>query len=35
MEQVGGEDGWSEETQEDETAHSCVPDILVHYVISS
>lgn len=32
MEQVWGEDGWSEETQEDETAHRCVTDILVHYV---
>lgn len=32
MEQVGGEDGWSEETQEDETAHCCVTDVLVHCV---
>lgn len=32
MEQVRGEDGWSEETQEDETAHRCVTDVLVHCV---
>lgn len=32
MEQVRGEDGWSEETQEDETAHCCVTDVLVHCV---
>lgn len=32
MEQVWGEDCWSEKTQEDETAHCCVTDILVHCV---
>lgn len=32
MEQVRGEDGWSKETQEDETAHCCVTDVLVHCV---
>jgi len=31
VEQVGGEDGWSEETQEDETAHCRVSDILVNW----
>lgn len=31
MEQVWGEDGWSEETQENETAHCRVSDVLVHY----
>lgn len=29
MEQVGREDGWSEETQEDETTYCCVSDVLV------
>lgn len=32
MEQVRGEDGWREEAQEDETAHRCVTDVLVHCV---
>lgn len=31
MEQIGGEDGWSEEAQENETAHCRVSDILIHY----
>lgn len=31
LEQVGGEDGRSEETQEDEAADGRVPHILVHW----
>lgn len=31
MEQIGGEDGWSEETQENKTAHCCEADVRIHY----
>lgn len=31
VEQIGGEDGRSEEPQENETAHGCEADVRIHY----
>lgn len=31
VKQIGGEDGWSKETQENKTAHCCEADVRIHY----
>lgn len=32
VKQIGGEDGWSKETQENKTAHCCKADVRIHCV---